>query len=169
TPQGELEYDASIKGAHTIATESTQLAGMNITVLKVDNGTAGSKPTVHFTLKDNKGNGILASSLTQSPNRLALIIAGPNVDYGYTSSGPDEKTGGYISENGTAASCGEDGTCSYTFTHAVPANATGTYSIGIEGRRGQKINAGTTKEIDVEYGAKNAVTNFSVDGSPMTE
>jgi OmcA/MtrC family decaheme c-type cytochrome len=167
-PQGELEYDASIKGAHTLATESKQLAGMNITILKVQNGTAGNKPTVTFTLKDNKGNGILASGLTKTPNRLGLVIAGSTADYGYISFGPDQKTGGYISENGTTASCGQDGTCTYTFAHAIPANATGTYSIGFEGRRGQNINVGTTKEIDnVEYGAKNAVVNFSVDGSPV--
>jgi len=167
-PQGELEYDASIKGAHTLATESKQLAGMNITILKVQNGTAGNKPTVTFTLKDNKGNGILASGLTKTPNRLGLVMAGSTADYGYISFGPDQKTGGYISENGTTASCGQDGTCTYTFTHAIPANATGTYSIGFEGRRGQNINVGTTKEIDnVEYGAKNAVVNFSVDGSPV--
>ena len=34
----------------------------------------------------------------------------------------------------TAATCGSDGTCTYTFTHAVPAGAKGTYAIGIEGR-----------------------------------
>jgi OmcA/MtrC family decaheme c-type cytochrome len=170
TPQGQLEYDASIKGAHTIATESKQLAGMNIEILKVDNGRAGSRPTVTFTLKDNKGTGIMASTLTKSPNRLALIIAGPTADYGYTSFGSDQKTGGYISENGTTATCSQDGTCTYTFTHAIPATATGTFSIGIEGRRGQTINPGVSnKETAVEYGAKNAVVSFSVDGSPVVQ
>ena len=167
---GHNEYDASIKGAHTIATESNQLAGMNITILKVENGTAGSNPIVTFTLKDNKGNGILASGLTVRPNRLGLVLAGPTSDYGYTVFGADQKTGGYVSEDGSKATCGQDGTCTYTFLHAIPAKATGTYSIGIEGRRGQNLNAGTEKEIDgVEYGAKNAVINFSVDGSPIVE
>ena len=167
-PQGELENDASIKGAHVIATESSQLPGMNLNILKVDNGTAGSKPTVTFSIKDNAGNPIPASSLTVSPNRLGLVLAGPTSDYGYVNFGPDVLTGGYVSENGTTASCGQDGVCTYTFAHAIPADAKGTFSIGIEGRRGAVLNPGTTKEIkNVEYGAKNVVFNFSVDGSPI--
>ena len=168
TPQGELEYDASIKGAHTIATESAQLPGMNFQILKVDNGTAGSKPTVTFSIKDNAGNPIPASSLTASPNRIGLVLSGPTSDPGYTNFGPDVLTGGYVSENGVTASCGQDGVCTYTFAHAIPPDAKGTFSIGLEGRRGATLNAGTTKEIkNVEYGAKNVVFNFSVDGSPV--
>ena len=49
----------------------------------------------------------------------------------------------------------------------VPAGATGTYAIGIEARRGLTILPGTTKEQATEYGAKNVVKYFSVDGSPV--
>ena len=48
-PQGELEFDASIKGAHTIPTESATRPGIVVDILKVDNGGAGKKPTVTFT------------------------------------------------------------------------------------------------------------------------
>ena len=98
------------------------------------------------------------------------MLAGPTNDYGYTNFGSDVTTKGYVAETPTAAntSCSNDGTCTYTFTHAIPADARGTYSIGIEGRATPSvINAGTTKETTVQYGADNKVINFSVDGSPI--
>ncbi len=168
TPQGELEYDASIKGAHTLATESSQLAGVNFQILKV-NGTAGSKPTVTFTVKDNAGNPVPMSELKVTPARLALVLAGPTSNPGYTNFGADVTTGGYVSEDATNATCGQDGTCTFTFTHAIPADAKGTFSVGMEGRRAQTLNPGIpNKQINnVSYGGKNVVVNFSVDGSPL--
>jgi OmcA/MtrC family decaheme c-type cytochrome len=55
----------------------------------------------------------------------------------------------------------------YTFTHSVPAAATGTYAIGIEARRTEVLLAGTTSEQTVQYGAVNKVMYFSVDGSAV--
>jgi OmcA/MtrC family decaheme c-type cytochrome len=168
TPQGELEFDASIKGAHTIPTESATAPGINFTLLKVDNGVAGSAPTVTFTVRDNSGAGISMAQLTGGANRLALVMAGPTSDYGNTSFGSDVKTPGYVSENPVpTAQCSADGTCSYTFTHKIPANAAGTFAIGIEGRRGLTILPGTTQQQATEYGGDNKVTYFSVDGSPV--
>ena len=170
TPKGELEFDASIKGAHTIPQESASLPGININILKVNNGTAGSSPTVTFTLKDNAGNPIPANSLNKTPNRLAAVLAGPTNDYGYTKfTGPSYITNGYVSEDASKATCGTDGTCTFTFQHGIPADATGTYSIGMEGRRGATLLAGTTRQTTTEYGAVNKVTSFSVDGSPVVE
>jgi OmcA/MtrC family decaheme c-type cytochrome len=167
-PQGELEFDASIKGAHTIPEESTTRPGMNFEILKVDNGTAGNTPTITFTLRDNSGAGIPLSSLTASPGRLAAVMAGPTTDYGYTSFGSDVTTPGYVSENILqGGTCTDDGTCTYTFKHAIPANATGTYAIGLEGRRGLTLLPGTQKQMTTEYGAINKVTYFSVDGSTV--
>ena len=96
-------------------------------------------------------------------------MAGPTADYGYTSFGSDVATPGYVSENPVPTmQCSPDGTCSFTFKHSIPATATGTYSIGIEGRRGLVINAGKTNQVTTEYGGINKVINFSVDGSPIT-
>jgi OmcA/MtrC family decaheme c-type cytochrome len=108
------------------------------------------------------------SALTTSPNRIALVMAGSTSDYGYTSFGTDVTTPGYVSENpAPTAKCGNDGTCTYTFTHAIPAKATGTYTIGIEGRRAITLLAGTAQEQASEYGAINKTINFSVDGSKI--
>src|SRR5205823_12215081 len=74
---------------------------------------------------------------------------------------------GYVTESALAANCGSDGTCSYTFRHAVPAGATGTYTIGIEARRTETLLPNTTKQMNVTYGAINKVINFSVDGSKV--
>jgi OmcA/MtrC family decaheme c-type cytochrome len=168
-PQGELEFDASIIGAHTMPTESTTRPGLVFTLVKVDNGQAGKTPTVTFTSKDYAGNPVPPSTLNASPNRIALVMAGPTSDYGYTSFGKDVTTPGYVSENpATVAKCDSGGTCTYTFTHAIPANATGTFAIGIEGRRGITLLPNTTQQQSSEYGAINKVIYFSVDGSKVT-
>ena len=151
-------------GAHVVPADSRMLSGINATLTKVANGTAGSKPVVTFSVKDNSGNPIPFASL----GSLSLTMAGPTSDYGYTSFGSDVTTPGYVTESATGASCGSDGTCTYTFTHAVPAKATGTYAIGIETRRTEVLLPGTTAQMSVQYGAKNQVMYFSVDGSTVT-
>jgi OmcA/MtrC family decaheme c-type cytochrome len=167
-PQGTQEFDASIIGAHTIPVDSVTAPGINLTITHVTNGVAGKAPTVTFTIKDNGGNAIPMSAMTASPNELALVLAGPTSDYGYTNFGSDVTTSGYVSENPVpTASCGADGTCNYTFTHAIPAKATGTYAVGIEGRRALSFPA-STGQAATEYGAINQVFYFSVDGSPVT-
>jgi OmcA/MtrC family decaheme c-type cytochrome len=175
-PQGETPFDASIMGAHVVPTDTaaaypqnpdTLLAGINLAITSVTNTKAGQTPTVNFTLQDDKGNNIALSSTTT----LSFTMAGPTTDYGYTSFGSDTaSTPGYVTESvtKTTATCDSGGACSYTFTHAIPAGATGTYSIGGESRTTVTVLAGTTSSQSVEYGAKNPVVNFSVDGSTVT-
>lgn len=172
-PDGDLPFDASIKGAHInpsalVADELYWVPGMIFDNLQVQNGVAGKAPTITFTLKDKAGNAIALSELSKSPGRLAAVLAGPTSDYGYTSFGSDQQTGGYISETVTSGgSCDGSGNCTYTFKHAIPSNATGTYSIGLEGRRALVILPGTVSQQSTQYGAHNLVANFSVDGSPV--
>ncbi|PWU12134.1 MAG: hypothetical protein C5B51_01255 [Terriglobia bacterium] len=167
-PQGDLEFDASIKGAHAIPTQSASAPGVKVELVKVDNGVAGQKPTVTFTIRDNSGAGLSMADMTGGNNRIGLVLAGPTSDYGYTNFGADVTTGGYVSENPVpTAKCSPDGTCSYTFAHAIPADAKGTFAIGVEARRGLVILPGTEKEQTTEYGAINKVTYFSVDGSAV--
>jgi OmcA/MtrC family decaheme c-type cytochrome len=165
-PQGQLEFDASIKGAHTIPTESTQHPGLAVSSVKVDNGVAGKAPTVTFTAKDKNGNPVNVSQTAGLT--MALVLGGPAADPGYTNFGSDVTTAGYVSEDATKSKCGTDGTCVYQFSHSVPKDATGTYYIEVEGRRQTTLNPGTTQERpNISQGMKGVVVNFSVDGSPV--
>lgn len=166
--QGELPFDASIIGAHTIPDQAPGIPGINFTLVKVANGGAGQTPAVTFTVRDNSGNGIPMSSFSSGSNSLSLTMAGPTSDFGYTSFGSGVTTPGYVTESATSASCTADGTCVYNFTHAVPANATGTYAIGIEGRISATLLPGTTSQTITNYAGANQVIYFSVDGSPVT-
>jgi len=164
-PQGELDFDASIKGAHVAPTASSLLTGLAVNITKVQDGTAGSAPVVSFTVQDGSGKPLALSQL----GSISFTMAGPTSDYGYTSFGSDTaSTPGYVTESAAKASCDASGNCAYTFTHAVPAMATGTYAIGVEARRTETVLAGTTSQQSITYGAPNKVVYFSVDGSQVT-
>ena len=167
-PQGELEFDASIMGAHVIPDQSTQIPGINIVLQKVANGAAGKAPTVTFTVRDNKGNGIPMSTFTSNSGTLSLTMTGPTSGVKMTNFGADSTTPGYVTESATGSTCSADGTCSWTFTHIVPAGSTGTFMIGAEARLPATLNPGTVNQQTVNYGAVNQVIYFSVDGSAVT-
>lgn len=165
-PQGEMDFDASIMGAHVAPTASTLLSGLKVAITKVS-GSAGGTPTVTFTVLNTAGAAVPLSAL----GSISATMAGPTTDYGNTSFGSTVTTPGYVTESmATAATCSASGTCMYTFTHAIPAKATGTFAIGIEARRTdtvpQLVN-GATVQTAIEYGAANPVSYFSVDGSPV--
>jgi OmcA/MtrC family decaheme c-type cytochrome len=163
-PQSTHDFDYSITGAHVVPTESSLLSGLIAKITKVTGGTAGNKPTVTFTIQDKNGNGVPRSALSS----LSLTMAGPTTDYGNTSFGSDtSSTPGYVTEAAASPSCGADGTCTYTFTHAVPAGSTGTYAIGLEARRSETILSGMPHQQTIQYGALNPVSYFSVDGSKL--
>jgi OmcA/MtrC family decaheme c-type cytochrome len=154
-PQGEGDFDASISGAHVVPQQSSLLGGLQWGIVKVDDGVAGKKPTVTFTVKDGKGNPLALTDLA----RVALTMAGPTTDY--TAFGK-----GYIQDDASKAT-GSNGTFMWTMSTAIPADAKGTFAIGIEGRRLEKVLAGTKQERSIQYGAKNALMYFSVDGSKV--
>jgi OmcA/MtrC family decaheme c-type cytochrome len=154
------EFDITVPGAHVIPYKSKALGGINWAIVKVDDGAAGKKPTVTFTLKDAGGNPLAPSDFA----RLFAVLAGPATDY--TTKFAGQATNGYVSEDLSRAT-GSGGTYSYTFTNAIPEKATGTFSISLEGRRLQNIYEGLKKQQSVQYGAKNPVFYFSVDNSPV--
>jgi OmcA/MtrC family decaheme c-type cytochrome len=172
-PQDDEIFDASILGAHVVPTDTaatypqnpdTQIAGMNLAITGVTNTSAGQTPTVAFTLQDNNKNNIPLSKAST----LAFTMAGPTTDYGYTSFGSGtSSTPGYVQESALAATCSSSGVCTYTFTHAIPAGATGTYTIGGEARMTVTVYPGTTSSQSVNESPANPVVNFSVDGSPV--
>jgi OmcA/MtrC family decaheme c-type cytochrome len=167
-PQGELPFDASIIGAHTVVDEAPGVPGLNFTLTKVTGAAPGKAPTVSFTVTNNAGAGIPMSYFTANSGSLSLTMAGPTTDYGYTSFGSAVTTPGYVTEAAVSgASCDGSGNCSYTFTHTIPATAKGTYTIGIEGRLSITLLPGTTQAVTTTYGGTNQIINFSVDGSPV--
>jgi OmcA/MtrC family decaheme c-type cytochrome len=162
-PQGEIDFDASILGAHVAPTASSLLSGLAVNITKVQNSTAGSAPVVSFTVLNNSGAAIPLSQL----GSISFTMAGPTTDFGYTSFGSNVTTPGYVTESASGATCDNNGNCQYTFTNPVPAKATGTYAIGVEARRTEVVLAGTTSQQSIEYGAPNKVVYFPVDGSTL--
>jgi|CZKS01.1.fsa_nt_gi OmcA/MtrC family decaheme c-type cytochrome len=150
-PQGEREFDASIIGAHTIPSRSKQLLGVNFEIVHVDNATAGSSPVVTFSIKDDSGKPIVPSSM----EHVALVLAGPAADYAQA-----------ITEDLSKVP-GPSSTYAYTFQYQIPKDATGTWTIGIEGAKTYTLNAGTDQQMTQNQGGVNKLVSFSVDGSPM--
>lgn len=151
-PEGELEFDVSIKGAHTIPRFSRDLPGTVFELVKVDDAAPGKQPIVTFRLRDRSGRPILPSQMT----RLFLYLAGPTSDYA-----------SYVGEDARGASAAADGTAIYTFRYRLPADAKGTYAVGIEGYRNITLLPGTVKQQTVRDAGVNKVLYFSVDGSPV--
>jgi OmcA/MtrC family decaheme c-type cytochrome len=152
TPQGELEFDASIKGAHTIPTLSRELKGTVFELADMKDTVAGKNPTVTFTMKDNAGNPITDISKM----RVRIQLGGPASDYSTA-----------ISEDLSKAK-GSGGTYTWTFVNAIPADAKGTWVMGLEAYRTVTIMAGTAKQQDVRDAALNKQYYISVDGSAVT-
>jgi len=156
--EGELEFDASIIGAHTIPRFSKTLKGVVFELLAVDGAAPGKAPTVTFSIKDKAGNGIPIGTMA----RLNLVLAGPNADYG-TMFGANP----YFSDNALGATGPGDGRYYWTFTTPLPANAKGSWSVGIEGRRDAVLLPGTNKQQTIREAGVNKALAFSVDGTPV--
>ncbi|HXM78264.1 MAG TPA: OmcA/MtrC family decaheme c-type cytochrome [Thermoanaerobaculia bacterium] len=120
-PQGDSEYDASIKGAHTVPYRSKQLKGLNATILSVDNVGAGKKPVVTFKLTENDGTVLDPKPFGSSLN---VLLGGPTTDYAIDPF--RENASGATFSNGQAV---------YTFQNAIPASAKGSWAVAIEARR----------------------------------
>ncbi|HTS77222.1 MAG TPA: OmcA/MtrC family decaheme c-type cytochrome [Bryobacteraceae bacterium] len=167
-PQGEMDFDASILGAHVVPINSSLLQGLTVKITNVANGSAGKSPTISFTLLNSAG---AAVPLSLSGLSLSVTMTGPTTDYGTTSFGSGVTTPGYVTESmTTGATCDNNGNCQYTMTHQVPAGATGTFAVGIEARRTDTVPElvnGQTVQTGIEYGTPNPVSYFSVDGSAV--
>ncbi len=152
--QGELPFDASILGAHIIPQWNPgTMPGINFKLISAS-GTAGQPPTVTFSVTDNAGNAVDASTM----NTLNLLLAGPATDYASV-----------VSESAKGATAtGTPGTYTYTFKAPIPADATGTYTIAIEGYRNFTVLPGTVVAQTVRDVGFNQLLPFSVDGSPVS-
>jgi OmcA/MtrC family decaheme c-type cytochrome len=152
-PQGSIEFDNSVLGAHTVATRSTQLPGVKFAIVSVTNAKPGQSPTVTFTVTNNAKQTV---DITQMA-LLNLVLTGPTTDYN-----------GYTSEDVRKAKL-TGGQYVYTFTATLPAAATGTYAVGIEGYNNVNIYPGTSAAATVRDVGFNQVSYFSVDGTPVAK
>lgn len=155
-PEGIYEYDASIKGAHTVPYKSTQLRYPKVEILSITNTAPGQKPTVTFKITDKNGAPIAPAEMGGTRGRLALTLAGPTSDYRW-----------YLQEAANNAQYA-NGIATYTFTGAIPSDASGTYAVMSEGRLVTALNPGTTKEFTYQEPAGNAVKFFAVTGTTVT-
>ena len=151
------EWDSSVPGAHVLPSDSKQLKGLNFTIVEVTNYAKGQKPTVKFKITENSGAFVKPSSTGASAT---LVISGNTKDYALYP---------VISETATttAAYDAATGICTYTFTAAIPADASGTWTLSAASRRTATLNNadGTTRTFT--EGAVNPIYNFSVDGSTV--
>lgn len=151
-PQGENEFDASIAGAHLTPERAPSLPGVRFDIVSIDDGVAGRRPRVTFTVKNKAGDSIRPNQMTA----LSLVLAGPTSDYASA-----------VSESALAATDTGGGRFSYTFNAAIPATARGSFSIGMEGYRNATLVTGTRNELTVRDAGLNMVKTFSVDGSAV--
>ena len=121
-PQGSREFDASVMGAHTVPYKSTQLKGLNAEIVAVSNAAPGQHPTIQFRITENDGTLVAPSSLGTNLN---VLMGGPTTDYAAQP----------FREQAQSAAVGPGGIASYTFTNAIPADATGSWGFSIEARR----------------------------------
>jgi OmcA/MtrC family decaheme c-type cytochrome len=147
-PQGDREFDASILGAHTVPYKSTQLKGLKSEILSVSNTAPGQHPTVVFKITENDGTVVSPASLGSNLN---LLMGGPTTDYAVS---PFRERADGATFNGTTAS--------YTFTNAVPADATGTWAFSIEARRTVVLDDGTAEGMNFTEGAFNPLAYSAV-------
>jgi OmcA/MtrC family decaheme c-type cytochrome len=152
-PEGELEFDASIKGAHTIPRFSRDLPGVKFEIMEVKNTGPGQKPTVTLKITDKSGFPIETSQM----NSLSLVIAGPNTDYAT-----------FWSEN-VLTTPSNNGIVNYTFTRGIPEDAKGSFTVAVQGYRNITLLPGTTSEIkDVRDAGFNQLVAFAVtDTTPV--
>jgi OmcA/MtrC family decaheme c-type cytochrome len=152
-PEGDQEFDASIKGAHTVPEKSKQLKGLKATVVSVTNMAPGKSPTAVFKLTNGDGSPVDATKLaTFSP-----ILGGPTVSYSK-----------YYRENALTKGIYDPatGNTSYTFTAALPADATGTWTISADIRRAATLKRGDGKpDIAIQESPINPIQYVAVTGT----
>ena len=174
-PQGEMPFDASIMGAHVVATDTaatypqnpdTLLAGINLAITSVTNTSAGQKPTVELHCAGRQGQ---QYRRYPSLGFLQFTMAGPTTDYGYTSFGSDTASHARLRDRERHQGQPAVLAALALTPSPTPFRRAPQGLIPSVGKRAttSTVLAGTTAAQTVEYGAKNPVVNFSVDGSAV--
>jgi OmcA/MtrC family decaheme c-type cytochrome len=161
TPTNGGEWNAAVMDAHTVPFKSKQLKGVKTQIVSVNNTAPGQTPTVLFTISQNNGTPIPPSAFTvqnadgSTSSGLNVVMSGPTTDYSL----PPQ-----IRERADAATA-SGANYSYTFTHAIPADSTGTWAFSIEARLTVTLNPAPADTANVRDSAFNPVFYAAVTDS----
>jgi OmcA/MtrC family decaheme c-type cytochrome len=149
----KIEFDRSVAGSHVIPYESEANPQLTLAITDVQNMTPGTQPSVRFTIADSSGPVDITTL-----DRVAIVFGGPTGDYIQLISLDHRFTiqGGGASGTLTVNDVGD-----YTFApegYVIPADATGTWSVGMEARTGP-IEAGGE---EIEFGANNPIVDIDL-------
>jgi len=148
------EFDISVPGAHVVPARSEQLQGLHVDISAVSSHAAGQQPTITFTVTDDAGTALRDLSGLSS---LAFNYAGPTTDYDTLLNGNP------LGSSPTGTLVGPDAAGAFDFTPnaALPADATGTWTLGAEARRTVML----TSSVSATEAAVNPLVTFAVDDS----
>jgi len=152
-PESDKEFDASIKGAHTVPEKSKQLKGLNAAIVSVTDMAPGKNPTAVFKITNGDGTAVDGTKLTT----FAPIFAGPTSSYSKYYRESALTKGVYDAAAGTT---------SYTFTAALPGDASRTWTISADIYRNINLKRGDGKaDIAVREAAMNPIKYVAVTGT----
>jgi OmcA/MtrC family decaheme c-type cytochrome len=145
------EFDISVPGAHVVPERSTQLQGLNVSITSVANHAAGETPVISFMVTNDAGTPLRDLSGLRT---LSFNYAGPTTDYTTVISAAALGSSGLTGPDAAGVFQLATGT-------PIPADATGTWSLGAEARRTVQL----TSTVSANEAAPNPVVTFSVDDS----
>ncbi len=154
------EFDNElIPGAHVIPQYSSEVAGVNLELVSVENAAPGQSPTVTLRVTNNAGDVIAPADM----DYLAVTLAGPTTDYTHRVTETIYRSSSDASNPAAppAVEDAGDGAFSYTMNYVLPEDATGTYGMALEGYVMEQL-----KDVDepVRIAGFNPVSYVNLDG-----
>jgi hypothetical protein len=150
-PYAGREFDRTIMGAHMPFLSSSQFPGLIFELVEITNTDPGKRPIVKFKLYSKNGM-VDLDQLT----RLRLSIWGPNEDW----DGGDSY--GDYQEEAVGNSTLVGNTYTFQFERALPDDAMGSYSLGVEGRDEVEIVVGVGETEEDHDTLESLVFPFAV-------
>lgn len=147
-PSGR-EFGGSIRGAHKVDYKSAQLGGVLVDIVDIANTGPGERPVVTFSLS-NKFGPMSPSEL----GRLRFSLSGPNTDFSF-----------YAQDDAMGKLTPVGPYWEFQFETALPSDAKGAFSVGVEGRINNVVlNPGTNDEFTMNDQMQNFIEPFAVTG-----
>jgi hypothetical protein len=140
------EFDLSIQGSHKALYQSAQFPGVLVNLIEVIDTNPGDFPTAIFSVSSKNG-----SIHPASMNRLFLNISGPNEDFDF-----------FAMESVGQKAVADGDNWSYTFETALPEDAMGSYTLGVEGRNMIEIDYGHGEVATESDQVENSILAFAV-------